>query len=72
MLTDPGDFVFDPFGGSCVTGEVAERLGRKWACAELVYSYLEGALGRFSNPANERITSKDDDGYYRIPRPGLL
>ena len=72
MLTDPGDFVFDPFGGSCVTGEVAERLGRKWACVELVYSYLEGALGRFSNPANERITSKDDEGYYRIPRPGLL
>ena len=26
MLTDPGDFVFDPFAGSCVTGEVAERL----------------------------------------------
>ncbi|MGH6821403.1 MAG: DNA-methyltransferase, partial [Methylocella sp.] len=21
MLTDPGDFVFDPFGGSCITGE---------------------------------------------------
>ncbi len=72
MLTDPGDFVFDPFGGSCVTGEVAERLNRKWACVELVYQYLEGALGRFSNPANGRITSKDDDGYYRVPRPGLL
>ena len=22
MLTDPGDMVIDPFGGSCVTGEV--------------------------------------------------
>ena len=26
MLTDPGDLVIDPFAGSCVTGEVAERL----------------------------------------------
>ena len=32
----PGDVVLDPFGGSCITGEVAERLGRKWVCAELV------------------------------------
>ena len=26
MATDPGDLVIDPFAGSCVTGEVAERL----------------------------------------------
>lgn len=26
MLTDRGDMVLDPFAGSCVTGEVAERL----------------------------------------------
>lgn len=72
MLTDPGDFVLDPFGGSCIVGEVAERLGRKWACAELVREYLDGALGRFKNPANERAIPKNDDGYYRIPRPSLL
>ncbi len=28
MVTDPGEVVLDPFAGSCVTGEVAERLGR--------------------------------------------
>jgi site-specific DNA-methyltransferase (cytosine-N4-specific) len=73
MLTDPGDKVIDPFAGSCVTGEVAERLGRKWICAELVQDYLEGALGRFvERPVLKRPTSKDDDGYYRVPRPGLL
>ena len=27
MLTDRGDTVFDPFAGSCVTGEVCERTG---------------------------------------------
>jgi len=72
MLTDPGDFVFDPFGGSCITGEVAERLGRKWVCSELVRDYLDGAMGRFKNPANERAVAKNDEGYYKIPRPSLL
>jgi DNA modification methylase len=73
MLTDPGDMVFDPFGGSCVTGEVSERLGRKWVCAEMVEDYLKGALGRFiERPVIDRPTPKDADGYYRIPRPSLL
>jgi site-specific DNA-methyltransferase (cytosine-N4-specific) len=72
MLTDPGDAVFDPFGGSCVVGEVAERLGRKWTCSELVKDYLLGALGRFQSPPAERPTPKDDDAYYRIPRPSLM
>jgi site-specific DNA-methyltransferase (cytosine-N4-specific) len=72
MLTDPGDVVLDPFGGSCITGEVAERLKRKWVCAELSADYLAGALGRFKFPANERAVAKDEDGYYRIPRPSLL
>lgn len=47
MTTDPGDFVFDPFGGSCVTGAVAESLGRSWACVEMNASYLAGAMARF-------------------------
>ena len=36
-----------PLPGSCVTGEVAERLKRKWICVELIEDYLKGALGRF-------------------------
>ena len=47
MLTDKGDLVFDPLAGSCVTGEVAERLKRKWLCCDLVKEYLEGSLFRF-------------------------
>jgi site-specific DNA-methyltransferase (cytosine-N4-specific) len=50
MLTDAGDLVVDPFAGSCVTGEVAERLNRNWLCVELVEDYLRGALGRFQRP----------------------
>jgi site-specific DNA-methyltransferase (cytosine-N4-specific) len=73
MLTDQGDRVFDPFAGSCVTGEVAERLRRKWICVELAEIYLKGGLGRFTRPVQLERPSPDDDGaYYRIPRPGLL
>ena len=54
MLTDKGDLVLDPFAGSCVTGEAAERLKRKWICCEIVEDYLEGALLRFSTPLANR------------------
>ena len=47
FLTDPGDLVVDPFGGSCVTGVVAENLKRRWVCCELSEEYLLGARARF-------------------------
>lgn len=47
MLTDRGDFVVDPFGGSCATGEVCERLDRRWLCIDQEEQYLAGAVGRF-------------------------
>lgn len=47
MLTDIGDKVLDPFGGSCVTGYVADSLRRKWICCDLSENYLRGAIGRF-------------------------
>jgi len=77
MLTDPGDFVFDPFAGSCVTGEVCERLRRKWLCTDLYEDYLTGALGRFKRvgaevPEGKRYKEADDANYYRVPRPGMF
>lgn len=74
MLTDPGDLVVDPFGGSCITGAVCERLGRQWLCIELSEEYLKGAIGRFQEDSPERTPSAVDDesNYYRIPRPGVL
>ena len=47
FLTEPGDNVLDPFGGSCVTGVVAENLKRRWVCCELSQEYLFGARARF-------------------------
>ncbi|MBI3946339.1 MAG: site-specific DNA-methyltransferase [Armatimonadetes bacterium] len=75
MLTDAGDLVVDPFAGSCVTGEVCERLHRHWACVELSEDYLKGALGRFAAPPpapRGANTQGDDSAYYRLPRPGVL
>ena len=58
MLTNPGDLVVDTFAGSCVTGMVAEKLQRKWACIELSEPYLHGALGRFGEAATQSTSEK--------------
>jgi DNA modification methylase len=79
MLTDAGDLVVDPFAGSCMTGETAERIHRRWICCELRDDYLQGALGRFQpkghfaaaqekGPSNQGM-EKD---FYRIAKPGGL
>lgn len=73
MLTDEGDLVVDPFAGSCVTGEVCERLNRRWVCSELRRDYVEGALGRFIEPdaGSKRVQGKSAAVEYRIARPGF-
>ena len=58
MLTDPGDMVLDPFGGSCVTGMVAENLKRKWACIELSSEYIRGGMARFQSATQENVKGK--------------
>lgn len=75
MLTDEDDRIFDPFGGSCVTGEVAERLRRNWTCCELNEEYLQGAVGRFvgNSTTQPDVRRPDDDSsYYKMPHPGIL
>lgn len=47
MLTDENDLVVDPFAGSCVTGQIAESLHRRFICCEMVEEYLRGAVHRF-------------------------
>lgn len=66
MLTDEGDLVLDPFAGSCVTGEVCERLARRWTCIELLEPYLEGAIARFSR--EELLPRTRDAIFYKIPK----
>lgn len=47
LLTDEGDLVVDPFGGSNTTGMVAEGLRRRWLIADDVREYLEASKFRF-------------------------
>ncbi len=81
MLTDPGEFVVDPFAGSCVTGEVAERLRRNWACCDLIEDYLRGSLARFTTlnpdaPAQQTLfpvgEKRTGENSYRVNHPGSL
>jgi len=65
MLTDVDDFVLDPFAGSCVTGEVCEKLSRRWVCCEIEEEYIEGAKGRFVPEQNVNETGTEP-GYYKI------
>jgi DNA modification methylase len=48
FLTDPGDLVLDPFGGSNTTGAAAEGLGRQWIALEPDRDFIEGSIGRFA------------------------
>jgi DNA modification methylase len=47
LLTDEGDVVVDPFGGSMTTGSVCEALNRRWLGIDNVQEYLDGAKFRF-------------------------
>lgn len=74
MLTEEGDAVLDPFAGSCVTGEVCERLGRRWTCVEVLEDYLSGARARFDQPPSPRSPRDPSDprNYYQVPRPDIF
>lgn len=47
FLTEPGDLVVDPFGGSLTTAKAAEQAGRRWLTTELMGEYLAGGASRF-------------------------
>ncbi len=48
FLTKPGNVVLDPFAGSNVVGEVAEKLRRKWISADIRLDYVIGSAFRFN------------------------
>jgi hypothetical protein len=48
FLTDEGDLVLDPFGGSNTTGSAAENLARTWLAVEPDVDFIAASRGRFS------------------------
>jgi DNA modification methylase len=67
MLTDPGDLVLDPFGGSNSTGAIAEELRRTWIAIEPNRDYVTGSLGRFPQFAGVSPTSPQQDVLFTNP-----
>jgi hypothetical protein len=51
FLTEEGDLVVDPFGGSNSTGAAAEKLGRQWLTIEPDPDYIAGSKGRLGDTA---------------------
>lgn len=47
LCTEPGDVVFDPFGGSNTTGAAAEANGCHWITVEANRGYAAAGRGRF-------------------------
>jgi site-specific DNA-methyltransferase (cytosine-N4-specific) len=65
FLTDIGDIVLDPFGGSNVTGETAEKLRRRWITFEIVEEYLKGSQFRFETV--QKLLLAEDKAKYAQP-----
>ena len=53
FLTQEGDLVVDIFGGSNTTGQVAEKLNRRWLSFDLSQEYVAASVFRFSNSVRE-------------------
>ena len=47
FLSQPGELVVDPFGGSFTTAHAAERLGRRWLSTDIMVEYVLGGATRF-------------------------
>lgn len=47
FMSEPGDLVVDPFGGSFTTAHAAERLGRRWLSTDCMVEYVLGSATRF-------------------------
>jgi site-specific DNA-methyltransferase (adenine-specific) len=47
--TQAGDFVFDPFAGSCTTAVAAIKLDRRFCGVEMECSFIEIAIARLQN-----------------------
>jgi hypothetical protein len=51
--TDPGDVVWEPFGGLCSAALAANALGRRSFAAELNKSFFHAAVGRLKSEAGQ-------------------
>lgn len=75
FLTERDEVVLDPFAGSNVTGEAAERLNRRWLGFDISEEYLKGSRFRFEAPpveATKGRAARKGKRSHRDPRQPLL
>jgi DNA modification methylase len=60
LYTNPGEIVYDPFGGIGSVPYVAVRLGRKGVASELKRSYFQSAIENVQRAEREASSSKRD------------
>jgi len=58
FLTDENDLILDPFAGSNVTGEVAEKLNRNWIAFEIIEDYLKSSEFRFDKVMDHSLQNR--------------
>jgi site-specific DNA-methyltransferase (cytosine-N4-specific) len=63
FLTDEGDVVLDPFGGSGATAEAAERMGRNWMTIEIDEEYIRGSKMRFVEDSQPLLLKEESVRY---------
>ena len=68
FLTDEGDAVLDPFGGSGSSAEAAERMGRNWTTIEIEEEYIRGAKMRFTEDAQPLLLREEPVPYGKKKR----
>lgn len=57
LLTEPGQLVVDPFGGTGTTGLAAEQLHRRWLLSEIDPRYVKSVAERFAVIDSATISS---------------
>jgi site-specific DNA-methyltransferase (cytosine-N4-specific) len=55
FMSEPGELVVDPFGGSQTTAKAAQLLGRRWMTTEVMLEYVLGGANRFENEEGFRL-----------------
>lgn len=68
FLTDEGDLVLDPFGGSNTTGFCAEKQNRKWISIETNIEYGKQSIIRFEEPTLNSNIKKEEIFYDGITK----
>jgi DNA modification methylase len=67
-LTDEGDIVLDPFGGSGSTGAAAEGMARNWMTMEINEDYIRGSKMRFQDDEQPLLLKEVTVPYGKNPK----